>query len=89
MKKIIMYTSSYCPFCNNAEQLLSNKGFAIDEKIYVDQDPEVLSSMMKITGKRTVPQIFIGENHIGGFDELRKIDSVSYTHLTLPTIVDV
>ena len=74
MKKIIMYTSSYCPFCNNAEQLLSNKGFAIDEKIYVDQDPEVLSSMMKITGKRTVPQIFIDENYIGGFDELRKID---------------
>ena len=74
MKKIIMYTSSYCPFCNNAEQLLSNKGFVIDEKIYVDQDPEVLSSMMKITGKRTVPQIFIDENYIGGFDELRKID---------------
>ena len=74
MKKIIMYTSSYCPFCNNAEKLLSNKGFAIDEKIYVDQDPEVLSSMMKITGKRTVPQIFIDENYIGGFDELRKID---------------
>ena len=74
MKKIIMYTASYCPFCNNAEQLLSNKGFAIDEKIYVDQDPEVLSSMMKITGKRTVPQIFIGKNYIGGFDELRKID---------------
>ena len=74
MKKIIMYTSSYCPFCNNAEQLLSNKGFDIDEKIYVDQDPEVLSSMVKITGKRTVPQIFIGENYIGGFDELREID---------------
>ena len=73
-KKIIMYTSSYCPFCNNAEQLLINKGFDIDEKIYVDQDPEILSSMMKITGKRTVPQIFIGENYIGGFDELRKID---------------
>ena len=73
-KKIIMYTSSYCPFCNNAEQLLTNKGFDIDEKIYVDQDPEILSSMMKITGKRTVPQIFIGENYIGGFDELRKID---------------
>jgi glutaredoxin 3 len=74
MKKIIMYTSSYCPFCNNAEQLLINKGFDIDEKIYVDQDPEILSSMMKITGKRTVPQIFIGEDYIGGFDELRKID---------------
>ena len=74
MKKIIMYTSSYCPFCNNAEQLLINKGFDIDEKIYVDQDPEILSSMMKVTGKRTVPQIFIGENYIGGFDELRKID---------------
>ena len=74
MKKITMYTSSYCPFCNTAEQLLINKGFDIDEKIYVDQDPEILSSMMKITGKRTVPQIFIGEDYIGGFDELRKID---------------
>jgi len=74
MKKIIMYTSNYCPFCNNAEQLLTNKGFVIDEKIYVDQDPNALSLMMKATGKRTVPQIFIGENYIGGFDELRKID---------------
>ena len=69
-----MYTSNYCPFCNNAEQLLTNKGFVIDEKIYVDQDPNALGSMMKATGKRTVPQIFIGENYIGGFDELRKID---------------
>jgi glutaredoxin 3 len=69
-----MYTSNYCPFCNNAEQLLTNKGFVIDEKIYVDQDPNALSLMMKATGKRTVPQIFIGENYIGGFDELRKID---------------
>ena len=59
MKKIIMYTSNYCPFCNNAEQLLTNKGFVIDEKIYVDQDPNALSLMMKATGKRTVPQIFI------------------------------
>lgn len=74
MNKIVMYTSNYCPFCKNAEQLLDNKGFAIDEKIYVDQDPEALSSMMEITGKRTVPQIFIGENFVGGFDELRKID---------------
>ena len=74
MKKIIMYTSNFCPFCKNAEQLLSNKGFMIDQKIFVDQDPKMLDSMMKITGKRTVPQIFIGDNHVGGFDELRKID---------------
>lgn len=74
MKKIIMYTSNYCPFCSNAEQLFKNKGFSIDEKIYIDRDPDELSKMIETTGKRTVPQIFIGDQYIGGFDDLREID---------------
>ena len=74
MKKILMYTSSYCPYCANAERLLSEKGINTIEKIPVDQDPKELEKMIKKTGKRTVPQIFIGKLHIGGFDELRASD---------------
>ncbi|MAS00057.1 MAG: glutaredoxin 3 [Nitrosomonadales bacterium] len=74
MKNILMYTSSYCPYCVNAERLLSEKGINKIEKIRVDEDPKVLEKMIKITGKRTVPQIFIGKLYIGGFDELRASD---------------
>tara|TARA_B100001250_G_C19206003_1_gene531481 strand:+ start:86 stop:340 length:255 start_codon:yes stop_codon:yes gene_type:complete len=72
MKNIKMYTSSYCPYCANAEKLLSEKGFEIIEKILVDEDPRALEKMIKITGKRTVPQIFIDKVYIGGFEELRE-----------------
>lgn len=72
MKNIKMYTSSYCPYCANAEKLLSEKGFKIIEKIPVDEDPRALEKMIKITGKRTVPQIFIDKVYIGGFEELRE-----------------
>ena len=72
MKNIKMYTSSYCPYCANAEKLLSEKGFKIIEKIPVDEDPRALEKMIKITGKRTVPQIFIDKLYIGGFEELRE-----------------
>ena len=74
MKNILMYTAAYCPYCANAERLLSEKGINIIQKIPVDQDPKELEKMIKKTGKRTVPQIFIGELHIGGFDELRASD---------------
>ena len=74
MKNILMYTSSYCPFCANAERLLFEKGFDITEKIRIDEDPAELEKMIKITGKRTVPQIFIDNVYIGGFDELRASD---------------
>ena len=74
MKNIKMYTSSYCPYCANAEKLLSEKGFKIIEKIPVDDDPRALEKMIKITGKRTVPQIFIDKVYIGGFEELRKFN---------------
>ena len=69
-----MYSSSYCPYCTNAEKLLFEKGFDVTEKILVDKNPEELKKMMKITGKRTVPQIFIDKIYIGGFEELRAAD---------------
>jgi len=74
MKNILMYSSSYCPYCKNAEKLLFEKGFDVTEKILVDENPEELETMMKITGKRTVPQIFIDKIYIGGFEELRAAD---------------
>jgi glutaredoxin 3 len=74
MKNILMYSSSYCPYCTNAEKLLFEKGFDVTEKILVDENPEELQKMMKITGKRTVPQIFIDNIYIGGFEELRALD---------------
>ena len=69
-----MYSSSYCPYCTNAEKLLLEKGFDITDKVFVDENPDELEKMMKITGKRTVPQIFIDEIYIGGFEELRASD---------------
>ena len=69
-----MYSSSYCPYCINAEKLLFEKGFDVTEKIFVDENPAELQKMMKITGKRTVPQIFIDKIYIGGFEELRASD---------------
>jgi len=74
MKNILMYSSSYCPYCTNAEKLLFEKGFDVTEKILVDENLEELQKMMKITGKRTVPQIFIDKIYIGGFEELRALD---------------
>ena len=59
----------------NAERLLKNKGFDIHEKVFVDQDPMILKKMIELTGKRTVPQIFIEDHYIGGFDDLRKADT--------------
>ena len=74
MKNILMYSSSYCPYCKNAEKLLFEKGFDVTEKILVDENPAELQKMMNITGKRTVPQIFIDKIYIGGFEELRALD---------------
>ena len=74
MAKVLMYTSAYCPFCTNAERLLHSKGVTEIEKIQVDTAPELKIAMMEKTGRRTVPQIYIGERHIGGFDDLRALD---------------
>ena len=70
MAKVRMYTTAVCPFCQMAERLLREKGIAEIDKIRVDLDPEQRSAMMEKTGRRTVPQIYIGDTHVGGFDEL-------------------
>lgn len=69
-----MYTSAVCPYCVRAEQLLTSRGVTISEKIRVDLDPSLRDEMMKITGRRTVPQIFIGDYHVGGCDDLIDLD---------------
>jgi glutaredoxin 3 len=74
MAKVLMYTSAYCPYCVNAERLLSSKGVEEIEKIQVDTAPDLKNAMIERTGRRTVPQIYIGDRHIGGFDDLRALD---------------
>lgn len=74
MATILMYTSAMCPYCANAERLLLNKGVKEIHKIRIDLEPEKREEMMQRTGRRTVPQIFIGDRHIGGFDDLRALD---------------
>lgn len=74
MAKIIMYTTEVCPYCIRAEQLLKRKGVAEIEKIRVDLEPELRIKMVELTGRRTVPQIFINEQHVGGYDDLAALD---------------
>jgi glutaredoxin 3 len=74
MAKITMYTTAVCPYCINAERLLTSKGVAAINKIRVDLQPEQRVVMMQKTGRRTVPQIYIDDKHIGGFDDLRALD---------------
>ena len=74
MAKILMYTTATCPFCLNAERLLLSKGVTLINKVRVDLEPELRVEMMEKTGRRTVPQIYIDEHHIGGFEELRALD---------------
>lgn len=72
--EIRMYTSKVCPFCVRAEKLLTERGVTTINKIFVDTDPEVKVRMMEETGRRTVPQIYIGSRHVGGFDDLAALD---------------
>jgi len=72
--KIRMYSTAVCPFCLRAEMLLGAKGVTEIEKIRVDLDPRQREEMMKKTGRRTVPQIYIGDTHVGGFEELAALD---------------
>ena len=73
MARVVMYATAACPFCQSAERLLIAKGAAI-EKIRIDLEPERRAEMMKKSGRRTVPQIWIGERHIGGCDDLYALD---------------
>jgi glutaredoxin 3 len=72
--KITMYVTAVCPYCHNAERLLRSKGVTEIEKIRVDMDPARRAEMMERTGRRTVPQIYIGDTHVGGFDDLAALD---------------
>lgn len=74
MANIVMYTTAVCPYCINAEKLLMSKGVKVIDKIRIDLEPERREEMMQRTGRRTVPQIYIDERHIGGFDDLRALD---------------
>jgi glutaredoxin 3 len=69
-----MYSTAVCPFCLRAEQLLTRKGVTDIEKVRIDLDPERRDEMMQRTGRRTVPQIYIGETHVGGCDELYELE---------------
>lgn len=74
MSGVILYTSQHCPFCKQAEHLLTERNVGSLAKIRVDLDPAQLQQMIELTGRRSVPQIFIGERHIGGYDDLAKLD---------------
>lgn len=75
MPKVLMYTTAVCPYCINAERLLRERGVENIEKIRVDMHPELRDEMMAKTGRRTVPQIYIGDTHVGGYDDLRALDT--------------
>lgn len=74
MAKVVMYSTGVCPFCLQAERLLRAKGVAEIEKIRVDLDPTRRDEMVQRTGRRTVPQIYVGDRHVGGYDDLAALD---------------
>ena len=74
MAKVLMYSTRVCPYCVMAERLLRAKGVAEIDKILIDDDPAQRAVMMERTGRRTVPQIYIGDTHVGGFDDLSALD---------------
>lgn len=74
MAKVRMYATGVCPYCTRAEMLLKAKGVSDIEKIRVDLDPRQREEMVRKTGRRTVPQIYIGETHVGGYDDLADLD---------------
>ncbi len=74
MNKVVMYSTQVCPYCMMAERLLKQRGVEQIEKVLIDRDPARREEMMARTGRRTVPQIYIGETHVGGYDDLSKLD---------------
>ena len=75
MQTVKMYTTAVCPYCIRAKQLLAARGVTRIEEIRIDTDAAARNTMMAVTGRRTVPQIFIGETHVGGCDDLMDLDS--------------
>lgn len=74
MAKVTMYSTMVCPFCVRAEMLLKQRGVTEINKILIDREPEQRAIMMERTGRRTVPQIYIGDTHVGGYDDLAALD---------------
>lgn len=74
MATVTMYCTAVCPYCVRAEMLLKQRGVTEIQKIRIDQDPAQRATMMERTGRRTVPQIYIGDTHVGGFDDLAALD---------------
>lgn len=74
MQAVKMYTTAVCPYCIRAKSILKAKGVATIEEIRIDSDPAAREHMMTTTGRRTVPQIFIGNTHVGGCDDLVALD---------------
>lgn len=73
MNTVTLYTTDTCPYCRSAKSLLASKGIAMQE-INIQREPGKLEEMLERSGRRTVPQIFFGDTHIGGFDDLAKLD---------------
>ncbi len=83
MPPVRMYCTAVCPYCVMAEKLLQRKGITTLDKIRIDLDPHQRSVMMELTGRRTVPQIYIGDTYVGGFDELSALDRLGKLDLLL------
>ena len=75
MQNVKMYTTAVCPYCVQAKRILKSKGVELIEEIRIDTNPTERSAMMERTGRRTVPQFFIGDTHVGGCDDLMDLDS--------------
>ena len=75
MQAVKMYTTAVCPYCTRAKQILKSTGVEQIEEVRIDADLAARDHMMQITGRRTVPQIFIGETHVGGCDDLMALDA--------------
>nr|MDP2189818.1 glutaredoxin 3 [Rhodoferax sp.] len=86
MQTVTMYTTSVCPYCVRAKQILKSKGVEQIEEIRIDIDPAQRMKMMEITGRRSVPQIFIGQTHVGGCDDLMALDGQGGLTLLLSAV---
>ena len=74
MKRVRMYTTGVCPYCTMAKRLLQGKGVTSIEELRIDHSPALRDTMMSSTGRRTVPQIYVGDTHVGGFDDLAALE---------------
>lgn len=83
MASVLMYCTAVCPYCVRAEQFLQRKGITEIEKIRVDLQPELREAMMERTGRRTVPQIYIDDEHVGGYDDLVALDQAGKLNILL------